>query len=175
MLIPILFFTMAAASKIFAGHGVSYAISIRLPPQVTHSQAVGIVKQSFSAFGFGLPPGTTDLDMAAVLESKGFACGSCNKYHVLGFCSPPHAARALTVEPAIGVLLPCNVAIASETDDVVEVAAMDPSMMLGLVANKEEMKPLIDEIQSLIKSAMGAVEAASGNVADSQRESESVA
>jgi uncharacterized protein (DUF302 family) len=133
------------------------------------------VKQSFSAFGFGLPPGTTDLDMAAVLESKGFTCGPCNKYHVLGFRSPSHSARALTVEPAIGVLLPCNVAIVSATDGVVEVAAMDPSMLLGLVANKEEMKPMIEEVYSLVKSAMGAVEAASGIVADSQFESENAA
>jgi hypothetical protein len=42
---------------------------------------------------------------------------------------------------------------------------MDLSMLLGLVANKEEMKPMIEEVNSLINSALGAVEATNGIVA----------
>ena len=134
---------------------------LKLPLQVTHPQAVGIVKASFSALGFGLPPGTTDMDMAEILKSKGYAFG-CSKYQVLGFCSPSHASRALNAEPGIGVLLPCNVAIAASEGGAVEVAAMDPSVMLALVENTAEIEPLIVEIRQLIQQAMDNVESSAG-------------
>ena len=153
---------MAAVSKskIFAGH--EYAMHLRLPTHITHEDALGVVKTSFEALGFGLPSGTTDMDMAAVLEKKGFICGPCTKYNVLGFCSPSHASRALTIEPAIGLLLPCNVAVISTPNGVVEIAAMDPTMMVNIVKKKDEMKPLMEEVRRLIKDAMEAVATSCG-------------
>ena len=147
--------SVASKAKIFAGN--EYAMNLRLPTHITHEDALRAVKASFEALGFGLPSGTTDMDMADVLEKKGFICGPCKKYSVLGFCSPSHASRALTIEPAIGLLLPCNVAVTTTPDGVVEVAAMDPTMMIGIVNKKDELKPLMEEVRRLIKDAMEAV------------------
>ena len=133
---------------------------MQFPPRVTFPVAVDIVKSSFSAAGFGLPPGTTNMDIATVLRSKGCEL-ACPEYCILGFCSPSHAAQALAADPSMGLLLPCNVAIASSAEGPVEVSAMDPYTMLGLVTKKEEIAPLVLEIHAMVKAAMeGAASAA---------------
>ena len=69
-------------------------------------------------------------------------------YRILGACNPQMALKALTAESKIGVMLPCNV-IVQQTDDGVEVAAVDPVASMQAVDN-----PGLAEIAGPVKDAL---------------------
>ncbi len=55
-------------------------------------------------------------------------------YVILGACNPKMAHQAMTLEPRIGAMLPCNV-IVRAVGDGVEVSAVDPVASMAAVEN----------------------------------------
>jgi len=66
-------------------------------------------------------------------------------YRILGACNPPLAFRALTAEPMIGLLLPCNVVVTEREDGLVAVSAVSPMSMFSVVDNPD-LAGLADEV-----------------------------
>ncbi len=106
-------------------------------------EAIARVTEALKKEGFGV---LTDIDVAATLKKKIEI--DFRPYRILGACNPKMAHGALSVEDKIGVLLPCNV-IVQQTDDGVEVAAVDPVASLGRVGN-----PALDEAAKTVKAAL---------------------
>lgn len=115
-----------------------------------YADAVRQVKDSLMAQGFGV---LTEIDMRVTLKEKLGA--EIEPYLIIGACNPPLAHRALTAEPEIGLLLPCNVVV-RESEGKVLVEAMDPAAAMGVVGNPAVLE-VAQEAKARLQRALEAL------------------
>ena len=117
--------------------------------------ALSLVKESFSAEGFGT---LTEIDMQQTLLTK--VGKQMDRYVIVGACNPRLASAALDAEPLVGVLLPCNVVVREEAGKV-HVDAMDPGLM-GSMTGRKELQPIAAEARQLVNAALARISAGDG-------------
>jgi uncharacterized protein (DUF302 family) len=112
--------------------------------ELPFEKAVERVREELKAEGFGVP---AEINVQALLRER---IGTEREpYLILGACNPQLADRALDVEPDLGTLLPCNVAI-YEVDGETHVSAIDPERILSIAGN-DQLGPLAAQVrESLI-------------------------
>jgi uncharacterized protein (DUF302 family) len=78
-------------------------------------------------------------------------------YVILGACNPPLAHQALSADPEIGLLLPCNVTVRQAGGRTL-VQAVDPAQLLSLTnAPGKEVSP---ELAAVARDASARLSAA---------------
>jgi len=102
--------------------------------------------------GFGV---LTEIDVKETLKKK--LGVDYLPYKILGACNPPLAHRALTAAPEVGLLLPCNVTVRQLENGMVEVAMIDPLMMMGVI-NNTALKPIANEARERLERVTQALE-----------------
>jgi uncharacterized protein (DUF302 family) len=128
-----------------------YGISVTVP--LDYEQAVERTRAALAAEGFGI---LAEMDIAATLKKK--LDVDFRPYVILGACNPPLAHQALTAEPDIGLLLPCNVIVrADDLPGRSVVAAMDPVEALALTGN-EAIRPIAEDVKARLRRVLEAVE-----------------
>ena len=115
--------------------------------------AVARVTEELSKEGFGV---LTEIDVKAVLKKK--LDIDKRPYKILGACNPVLANQALTAEPDIGLLLPCNVVVREEDDGSVTVGFMDPQAVLTLV-ERDDIGEIAGQVRDKLQRVKAGVEA----------------
>jgi len=93
---------------------------------VPFTTALERTRSALKTEGFGV---LTEIDMQAAFKEKlGY---DFRPYVILGACNPPLAYRALTDDPAVGLLLPCNVTVEADGAERTVVRLIDPLSMMA--------------------------------------------
>ncbi len=106
--------------------GPAYGFNVRLPG-VPMEEAKRRVADALAEQGFGI---LTEIDVAATMQKK--LGETFRPYLILGACNPKIAHRALSADPGIGLLLPCNVCLWQD-GDATFVSIADPRAMFQVV------------------------------------------
>ena len=118
---------------------------------LTFDTALQRVTGELQREGFGV---LTEIDVQATLKKKLNA--DMPPYRILGACNPPLAHQALTADPHVGLLLPCNVVVREDNAGKVHVEFMDPNAVLELV-NRPEITQVAGEVRQRLERVMAAL------------------
>ncbi len=125
----------------------TYAIVKELPT-LGFDEAMKAVVPLLKEEGFGI---LTEIDVKATLKTK--LDMDFKRYTILGACNPDLAHQALSGEPLIGVLLPCNVIVMERDGGGSIVAAFKPTAGFSLVDNPE-VAPIAEQVEARVQRAL---------------------
>lgn len=109
----------------------AYGFVVTLDMPLTEAQP--IVEAALKDEGFGV---LTEIDVKTTLKQK--IDVDFEPYVILGACNPGFAHQALTIQPNIGLFLPCNVTL-HEIDGQTRVSLIDPLQMLSMEGDNPEL------------------------------------
>lgn len=132
-------------------HQHAYGLTITTP--LSYAAAVEAITAALKTEGFGV---LTTIDVQATLKQKIGA--DMPPYVILGACNPPLAHRALTAEPEIGLLLPCNVIVYANTEGSTTISAIDPEAQFSLV-QRDDLAELARDVGARLRRALSQVQA----------------
>jgi len=127
------------------GFGFGKAVDLRF------DDAISKVSEELEVEGFGV---LSDIDVAGKIKAK--LDKDMPPYRILGACNPALAYQAVSAEPEIGLLLPCNVLVREDEDGTVHVSFMDPKAVLSLVDNPG-VEPLAGEVKTRLERVLAAL------------------
>jgi uncharacterized protein (DUF302 family) len=117
-------------------------------PGVDYDAAVQRVTELLAGEGFGI---LTEIDVRATLKKK--LGVDFKPYVILGACNPALAHRALSAEPMVGALLPCNVVVMARDGGGSVVAAFSPSAGFRMLDNPA-IQPVAAEVEERLQRVL---------------------
>jgi uncharacterized protein (DUF302 family) len=111
------------------------------------ADAVERVRAELKEDGFGV---LCEIDVRATLREK--LGVEQEPYTSLGACNPPLAHQALSAEPELGTLLPCNV-VFYVRDGETHISAVDADRMLALVGN-DTLAPIATQVRDKLTAVV---------------------
>lgn len=114
-------------------------------------QAVESVTAALKNEGFGV---LTQIDVKNVLKQK--LGVDFRRYVILGACNPNLSHRALSAEPEIGLLLPCNVVVQDAPGGGVLISIADPKAMFSVTGNAA-LAPVVEEADARLRRVIASI------------------
>lgn len=121
-----------------------------------YDTAVDAVRGALADQGFGI---LTEIDLRATLKNK--LDVDVAPQIILGACRPALAHEALSIEPSIAVILPCNVVVRAVDETTTLVEAFDPDVMLGMSDNAA-LRTVVTDAKQRLTSAFAALDSTEG-------------
>jgi len=115
---------------------------------LSYEQALEKTTKELQKEGFGV---LTEIDVKATMKKK--LDVDYNNYKILGACNPPLAHQALSADPEIGVLLPCNVIVYEAEEGKTVVSAIDAAAMFSVVG-RVDILPVAEEVNRKLKNVI---------------------
>ncbi len=110
--------------------------------------AVAKVTEELKKEEFGI---VMEIDMKATLKNK--LNLDFRQYKILGACNPNLALKAISAEPHIGTMLPCNVVVQELDDNRIEITAVDPIASMMAIHN-DQLGSVATEAQRRLKKVI---------------------
>jgi uncharacterized protein (DUF302 family)/glutaredoxin len=118
---------------------------------ISFADAVPVVKEALGAEEFGV---LTEIDVRATMKKK--LDVDFSNYVILGACNPKLAHQALEGDPAIGLLLPCNVVVTEDQAGNAIVSAIDPLRMFSVI-KRPDVEPIAKEVGARLRRVLAAL------------------
>ena len=115
--------------------------------QRPYEDVLAAVPAALESEGFGV---LTAIDVRETLKKK--LDVDFRRYQILGACNPTLAHRALSADPDIGVMLPCNVVVYESEPGQTVVNAIDP--MTTLAASDPRLRPIAEAVKDKLARAL---------------------
>lgn len=126
--------------------------TIQASCELPFEDAVAAVRAELARAGFGV---ITEIDLRATLRAKIGA--EIPAEVILGACNPGFAHRAISADPSVAALLPCNVVVRSIGERATLVEAFDPAAMMRLAGGQGDLEGLAAEVGQQLRAALRAV------------------
>ena len=127
----------------------NYGIVSKVP--LAYDKSLAKARDALKAEGFGV---ITEIDVRKTVKEK--LGVEFRPYIILGACNPPLAHRAISAEPEIGLLMPCNVCIWDNGDGTTTVAAIDVKTLFQLVQNPS-LADIAEKVNGQLRRVVQAV------------------
>ena len=114
---------------------------------LTFAAARAQVVEALAKEGFGI---VSEIDVRATILAKLGIEGP--PYLILGACNPALVQQVLLLEPFAGLLLPCNVTLWPEGDEIV-VTFANPRALFQLL-DTARLRPLVLEVEQRLRGAL---------------------
>lgn len=121
--------------------------TLKATTETPFAEAVERVRDELKSEGFGV---LCEIDVQATLQEK--LGVEQDEYVILGACNPPLAHQALSAEPDLGTLLPCNVVVYRAADKT-HVSAIDAERMLSIVGNSD-LAPIAAQVRDKLSAVV---------------------
>jgi uncharacterized protein (DUF302 family) len=128
-----------------------FTVQMALP----FTAAVSRTREALKAEGFGI---LTEIDLAAAFHDK--LGREFRPYVILGACNPPLAFAAVSADPSVGLLLPCNVTVEAAGAEEAIVRLTDPEALLGGRAVSQELRQVAADARTRLLRVQAVLAAA---------------
>jgi len=118
--------------------------------KTSFEEAIKLTTEALKVEGFGV---ITEIHMHEKLKEK--LNVDFKRYTILGACNPPFAYKALQAEDKIGTMLPCNVLVIEQSQNNIEIAAVNPIASMQAITNPalgEVAQQVTDKLKNAIDS-----------------------
>lgn len=116
---------------------------------VSYEAARHRIEAALKEEGFGV---LTEIDVRATLKAKLNA--DFPNYVILGACNPTLAHQALSADPGVGLLLPCNVVVRQDDEGNAVVSILDPEAMLKVMRDSAKLEGPMREARERLQRAL---------------------